>query len=239
MLRAVPIFLLSLSVRIRSTRGIMVSLSINTNTGDSGFTFEGWIHPFSSSAPTHDYLFKTHTTDYRDVRVIVENCSSVEFSFWDNNNGNPGRGTEHQFFPGGLSCGTWSHVAATYDGATMRWYVNGTLIGSQAAAGGMLINDPVQIGGWSGNSGEQFTGDMDEVRVWNRALSAAEINAFRVRELTGADSGLVHYLRFNSEDAFTVNGNDHVRTWAPQAMSTDEDVAVSMTLSGSDALQTT
>jgi hypothetical protein len=110
MLRAVPIFLLSLSVRIRSTRGIMVSLSINTNTGDSGFTFEGWIHPFSSSAPTHDYLFKTHTTDYRDVRVIVENCSSVEFSFWDNNNGNPGRGTEHQFFPGGLSCGTWSHV---------------------------------------------------------------------------------------------------------------------------------
>jgi hypothetical protein len=51
MLRAVPIFLLSLSVRIRSTRGIMVSLSINTNTGDSGFTFEGWIHPFSSSAP--------------------------------------------------------------------------------------------------------------------------------------------------------------------------------------------
>ena len=75
MLRAVPIFLLSLSVRIRSTRGIMVSLSINTNTGDSGFTFEGWIHPFSSSAPTHDYLFKTHTTDYRDVRVIVENCS--------------------------------------------------------------------------------------------------------------------------------------------------------------------
>ena len=93
MLRAVPIFLLSLSVRIRSTRGIMVSLSINTNTGDSRFTFEGWIHPFSSSAPTHDYLFKTHTTDYRDVRVIVENCSSVEFSFWDNNNGNPGRGT--------------------------------------------------------------------------------------------------------------------------------------------------
>ena len=51
MLRAVPIFLLSLSVRIRSTRGIMVSLSINTNTGDSGFTFEGWIHPFSSVCP--------------------------------------------------------------------------------------------------------------------------------------------------------------------------------------------
>ena len=78
---------------------------------------------------------------------------------------------------GALALNTWSHLAATYDGATIRLYVNGGLISSQAAAGSIMTSsDPLRIGGnalW----GEYFTGLIDEVRIYNRALNVAEIQA--------------------------------------------------------------
>ena len=70
---------------------------------------------------------------------------------------------------------TWTHVAATYDGTTMRVYRNGILIGSRALTGNLVnTSDPLKFGGnavWS----EWFQGRIDEVRVFNAARSAAEI----------------------------------------------------------------
>jgi hypothetical protein len=70
---------------------------------------------------------------------------------------------------------TWTHLAATYDGAVLRLYVNGTLAGSLSRAGSIDASaGPLRIGG---NSlwGEWFNGRIDEVRVYNRALSQGEI----------------------------------------------------------------
>jgi hypothetical protein len=70
---------------------------------------------------------------------------------------------------------TWSHLATTYDGAMLRLYVNGTQAGAQALSGAMAIsNNPLRIGGNSA-LGEYFQGRIDEVRVYNRALSQTEI----------------------------------------------------------------
>jgi hydrogenase maturation factor HypE len=74
-----------------------------------------------------------------------------------------------------LALNTWTHLAATYDGANMRIYVNGVQVGSRAQTGNMLTsNRTLRIGG---NSiwGEYFNGLIDDVRVYNRALSATEI----------------------------------------------------------------
>ena len=79
---------------------------------------------------------------------------------------------------------TWSHVAATYDGSTLRLYVNGAQVGSLAASGTILTsNSAFRIGG---NSiwGEYFNGLIDEVRVYNRALTAGEIQADMNRSIT-------------------------------------------------------
>jgi hypothetical protein len=73
--------------------------------------------------------------------------------------------------------GTWTHVAATYDGSTLRVYVNGGLQGSKAVSGPIQTSGgPLRLGG---NSvwGEWFAGLIDDVRVYNRALGAAEILA--------------------------------------------------------------
>ncbi len=74
-----------------------------------------------------------------------------------------------------LPLNVWSHLATTYDGATVRLYVNGALVGSLPFAGAIPASTgPLRLGG---NSvwGEWFAGLIDEVRVYNRALSASEI----------------------------------------------------------------
>lgn len=76
-----------------------------------------------------------------------------------------------------LPLNTWSHLATTYDGTTLRLWVNGAQV-AQRAAGGPIRGDAgvLRIGG---NSlwGEYFNGLIDEVRVYDRALTATEIQA--------------------------------------------------------------
>jgi len=77
--------------------------------------------------------------------------------------------------PTAIPPGTWSHIALTYDGASQRLYVNGREVASRAQSGRPDAGSgPLRIGG---NSvwGEYFKGALDEIRVYNRALSATEI----------------------------------------------------------------
>jgi len=75
-----------------------------------------------------------------------------------------------------LLANQWTHLAATYDGSTQRLYVSGHNVASRAQSGSIEVsNGALRIGG---NSlwGEFFQGRIDEVRVYNRALSATEVN---------------------------------------------------------------
>jgi uncharacterized repeat protein (TIGR01451 family) len=70
--------------------------------------------------------------------------------------------------------GSWMHVAATYDGTTMRLYINGVLESSLAAPAIALNDVPLSIG--AQNDGTRgLMGGMDDVRVYNRALTLQEI----------------------------------------------------------------
>ena len=77
---------------------------------------------------------------------------------------------------GPLALNTWTHVATTYDGANQRFYVNGVLVGTTARTGTIAVsNGAIRIGGNASSTGEFFNGMIDEVRIYNRALTAAEI----------------------------------------------------------------
>ena len=79
--------------------------------------------------------------------------------------------------PASLPLDTWVHATATYDAATLRLYVDGALVASVAATGSISTSTgALRIGGntiW----GEYFQGLIDEVRIYNRALSASEIQS--------------------------------------------------------------
>ena len=66
-----------------------------------------------------------------------------------------------------LPLNTWSHLAATYDGANLRLYVNGTLVATRPTTGALAVGSgPLRIGGNSFAADEFFTGLIDEVRVY-------------------------------------------------------------------------
>ena len=79
--------------------------------------------------------------------------------------------------PAALPVNTWSHLATTWDGATLRLYVNGTQVASGAVSGSLDVStEPLQIGGDS-LLGQFFLGMIDEVRVYNVALTQPQIQA--------------------------------------------------------------
>lgn len=89
----------------------------------------------------------------------------------------------------------WNHVAATYDGATMRVYVGGVLRGSQSAPGAPASwsTQPLQIGR-ADDFQLYFRGAMDDVRIWNRALSGSEITAAAAGQSITMTGNVARYL---------------------------------------------
>jgi hypothetical protein len=84
-------------------------------------------------------------------------------------------------FGAALPVNTWQHLAITYDGTTMRAYVEGALYGTPQAISLGAVNAPVQVGAWifGGGNADYLSGTIDEVRIYDRALSQAEIAADR------------------------------------------------------------
>jgi concanavalin A-like lectin/glucanase superfamily protein len=72
---------------------------------------------------------------------------------------------------------TWSYLAVTYDGANIRLYVNGTLVATQAKTGTIATStNPLEIGSDHIYS-QFFKGMIDEIRIYNLALSATQIQS--------------------------------------------------------------
>ena len=67
------------------------------------------------------------------------------------------------------------HIAATYDGTEIRLYINGVLESSQPASFQIAANGlPLHLG--AGNNGNRaITGAIDDARIYDRALTAIEI----------------------------------------------------------------
>jgi hypothetical protein len=88
---------------------------------------------------------------------------------------------EGNVYEGSPTTDRWVHMVGTYDGSMLRLYVDGVQIGSSPLTGNILVdNNPVTIGaaenyGEGTPLGDRFNGLIDEVRIYNRALSATEV----------------------------------------------------------------
>jgi hypothetical protein len=71
--------------------------------------------------------------------------------------------------------GTWQHVAATYDGVTARFYIDGTEVANTVYTGNVGDSNTWRIGAYDSTSSGFFDGSIDNVRIYDRALSAGEI----------------------------------------------------------------
>lgn len=77
-----------------------------------------------------------------------------------------------------LAVGQWSHVLIRHAPGDQRIYINGALAGQATFSGTPVINgDPLQLGADQGTAGRYFNGELDELRLYNTALSQAQISA--------------------------------------------------------------
>ena len=96
-----------------------------------------------------------------------------------------------------INDGVWHHVAATFDGAILKIYLDGALVGSKSTNFDTM---PLEFSiGYRGayNPSEYFNGDIEEVRVWNVARTQTEINDFKNNRLILPQTGLISYYKFN------------------------------------------
>ncbi len=95
---------------------------------------------------------------------------------FDQNSGGSGQDTTCTTDP--ISFGSWKHVAVTRSGNNINIYVNGVLSGTRVVERSSAVNTgSLQIGSIAGDSGSAFKGKIDEVQIFSKALSAAEIKS--------------------------------------------------------------
>jgi hypothetical protein len=139
----------------------------------SALTLEAWINPSLLNGVWRDVIYKANDNYY----LVADSTSSKPATGGSTFGG-------ALFGTGALTTNTWTHLAGTYDGITVRLYVNGVQVSSRAQTGPIAVSaNPLQIGGDS-VYGQYFQGSIDEVRVYNRALSAAEIQVDRNTPIT-------------------------------------------------------
>jgi hypothetical protein len=98
---------------------------------------------------------------------------------------------------GTLLANTWYHLAATYDGTVLRAYKDGVLTASVTTLGGLSAPSGGLTFGKHPTLSQFWNGTMDEARVWTVARTCAEINQNMNIELTGIQTGLKAYYKFN------------------------------------------
>ena len=138
----------------------------------SGMTLEAWVNPTAVSPSWRDVIYKGTNSDDSYYLEATSIYGSVPM-------GGARLGAPASEAEGAqpLATHTWTHLAVTYGGASMRLYVNGTQISSVSGSGNILTtNGALQIGGdsvW----GQYFQGSIDEVRIYDFALNQSQIRA--------------------------------------------------------------
>jgi len=134
----------------------------------TGMTLEAWVFP--TETPTYWRAIVDKTVDgYYLMASSSQYDQPAAGGTWVG-------GNQNTFGVSLLEVNTWTHLAATFDGATVRLFVNGAQVASQAQTTPLATtNGTLQIG--ADSYGEFFAGRIDEVRIYNRALTEAEIRS--------------------------------------------------------------
>ncbi len=134
-------------------------------------TLEAWVRPTANSG-WRTVMMKENGNEMSYGMYARE--SSNRPSAWMRLNPTSGSSQSAGATPG-LTLNAWSHMAATYDGTSLKLYINGTLRATTNQSGSMYVSSsPLKFGGnavW----GEYFAGQLDEIRIYNRTLTPSEI----------------------------------------------------------------
>jgi hypothetical protein len=151
------------------------SLSFNTQ-----FTLSAWVNisgPWvyshkwilcKESSPTSGFALGYDQNDYFGIGNYT-----IDFILWTSS----GLNYIHKILTLSEITG-WENIVSVTDGTTLKLYLNGDEIMTTTLPSGYKpSSNPLLIGSTSQRSDQNFNGSIDDIRIYNRALSSAEINA--------------------------------------------------------------
>jgi hypothetical protein len=161
-----------------STSQVSIADNASLEPGSGDFTVEVWIRYNVITGKTRTYLSKTDNLGLAASWSYGFRTNSVtSVTYFEVGNGTTAVTSPSTSVTTGVwyqIVGVWTNVAAD----TIALYKNGALVGSNAHTFTSVKNstNPLYLGNYNGNEFDQaFAGDMGIVRIYNRALSAAEI----------------------------------------------------------------
>jgi len=195
-----------------------------TLSGMNALTISSWVKLTNGSAAMFPIVAKWESTfssgDKDTYSMLIRPTGQVAFSFHTTGSTSNWGTIYHNIWNTSYTCpfNVWVHLTVVRIGTTLKLYVNGVL---QDTSNGIISSNPfvvsskeVQIGAEvPALSTRYFPGQLDEVRIWNRALTQTEIQQNMCKKLIGTETGLVGYWRFDDCGGLTAtdasgNGNN-------------------------------
>lgn len=137
------------------------------------FSISLWVKPSTLAATTDVRALMTNESYNNHGFRLGIDANTGDISFWSVESG----GTVAYSTSSGVTTSSWSNIVVVYNGTTATTYINGQAVGSgngTVRAGSAQL----QIGEIGGKN--KFSGLMDDVRIWNRALTTAEVSQLYV-----------------------------------------------------------
>jgi formylglycine-generating enzyme required for sulfatase activity len=164
-----------------------IQITESASLGPRLITLSAWMRTNSLGTLFYKARFQDAVAEQYALHISLPESGkqfpSLRFSIKRNSNGRPGFGWQRAFSRDHVNTNNWMMVTATFDGLAQRIYINGELngINDMESLGESGIDDlagnTLQIGqGWSVDK-RYFNGSLDDIRIYNRALSAAEVKA--------------------------------------------------------------
>lgn len=170
------------------------------------FTVEFWAN-IPSTSNAWDHIVENGSVQYGyngSYRIQVGNEGEVYCAVGNGSIYNDGGYASG--YDLGWEYGEWNHYALTYDGDTVRVFLNGVERISYTT-GGMDIttgDGTLLFSSWQ-NINRFYNGMLDEVRIWNTAKNSSQIVSTMSTQLTGVETGLLGYWDFNDGYGTTVS----------------------------------
>lgn len=154
-----------------SGKRIQTTLPSTSNLNSKAISFACWVN-ISSWNSSYDCLMSiADGTGWNQSRATLCRNNTASTLCWNIADGST---STRVYTTTSLSTNTWYHIACTYDGASLKIYVNGVLNNSAAATLSINYAGTFNIGGWSGNN-YPLNAKLNDVRIYSHCLSPMEV----------------------------------------------------------------
>ncbi len=144
----------------------------------TGMTLEAWVDPSAVSSVWRDVIYKGNDNYFLEATSTQSKVPAAGATL--------GSSDVATYGTAALTANTWAFLTETYNGSTLALYVNGTQVSSLAETGNIATStNSLQIGGDS-IYGQFFAGLIDNVRIYNTALTQSQIQSDMTTAVTSA-----------------------------------------------------